>query len=885
MTCPNTGYQALRLPSNLSGPEPMPSPLSTSSSISQITSFHRGISTDTTASAVSSLSSVSSASSHASVPTPATTSNLIEPAIVLQEETGLRPSPPNKRDAYLFFHSSHTAPPGTLRTHPHAALPPARRLAILSCPSIGGLLCTGVECLKSCPQVESCTAFDLDVFRAALIKRNEEEVDVQLRTVCVVVQKDPKLVLGGENVLLKRLMAYDAACARDKILPLLLSHLAAASHTHLAQTPRSVPSPQSSGPEWTDTQAAHTALHLAYLLSYLTTGSPAQCQHLIGIGVVPHLVHLLSTSNVHNARTTECALTALGNLSADPSCRSVVVLSGVTDLLMRLLIIRRRREHEYWPSCGCIDCRSLPSRRLCMWILSLLARSMCSSSSPHFSNALTPLVQPLCLMMELEADADLCMHLLFFLYSTTTSTQGAYHFPLQPAQQSRHAELCALLPLSVLPLLVATLSHDEPNLAYAALSIISNLCFASLPLLRHLVESTPLVQQLALVWTQLASQSLTDIALLQRAQLNFVVSCLAASPCPAHLTLLLADTRLIDAQVIDLSSSLLPISRSAAWAVANLTRGWWSISRKDVEGRYTLNEDGGQARAETLERRRLLAAKPGLIRGLCALLSVEYEDDVEHAELLHVALVAASNLLSDEWWVHDLLRSEGQAGLAKADAIRHSNSRALELAQGFCSSPVLHAHPSHSLPPNATALHAATPVEGQQLPVYSCFQSACEAYHTSSAATFPTASLHHPPSSHPLTAAFLSHYGLALLSRLEHSRLWYVRRWCVWMVCVFFTEYCNRHELHREAEYEALNPIDVLREKEAVDVELSEGEDEAEGGDGDGEEGGGVLMERPNGAVAGKHLGDASKTGGERDEVVHWHAQGVTNGGTLGSSS
>ena len=748
--------------------------------------------------------------------------------------------------------------------------------------------------MKRCKQVESIAALDLDAIRAVLARRNEAEVDEQLRTICGVVQRDQSVVLGGDNQLMRRLIAHDAACARDKILPLLLSHLSAASQTHVSSTPESAPprapcpylpgsssSPAipSSGPQWTDTQAAHTALHIAYLFSHLTSGSPAQCQHLIGIGIVPHLTHLLASSTVHNARTTECALTALGNLSADPSCRSVVVLSGVTDILMRLLIIRRRREHEFYPDCNCIDCRSLPSRRMCMWILSLLARSMCSSSSPHFCNALSPLVQPLCAMTEVEADADLCMHLLFFLYSVTTSTSGAYHFPLSPSQQSHHATLCAAIPLSILPLLVATVTHEEANLAYAALSILSNLSFASLTLLTHLIESTRLIQQLAVVWGQLAGQSLTDISLLQRTQLNFIISCLAASPVHSHLIALLSETRLLDAMVLDLSSSLLPISRSAAWAVANLTRGWWSISRKDQNGNFHV-EDGGRAMVETRERRRLLAQKPGLMRGLCALLSVEYEDDVDHAELLHVALVAISNMLSDEWWVHDSLKNAGQGALEKAEAIRHSNNVALEVALGLCSSPVLHSHSQHTLPPHATAKHAAPPIDGQQLPPYSCFQSARQSYHACTAASFPTASPHHSSFSHPLTAAFLSHYGLALLSRLEHSRLWYVRRWCVWMVCLFFTDYCNRHDLHREAEYEAVNPL-AGQQKEEVDVDEDDtGMEEV------GEDSGGVLVDGPSGRVIGKHAVDGNGRDCDRKGgVVHWHEQAVAtgSGGSNGS--
>ena len=556
----------------------------------------RATSTDTTASAASSFSTASSSSStfpSSSVSTSVPTSTLVEPAIVLQEETGLRALPPNKSSAYLFFSSSHISPPDTLRTHRVAALPPARRLTVLSCPPTACLGCGDTEPSKRVERVDFVAAVDLDAVRAALMRRQQADADEQLRILCDVAQRDDRVVLGGENRLLARLMAHDAARVRDKILPLLLSHFSAASQGCLSSTHSST-SPASSSPQRTDTSAAHTALHLAYLFSYLTTGSALQCQHLISIGIVPRLTFLLASSTNHNVRTTECALTALGNLSADSSCRSLVVLSGATNILMRLLLVTRRREHELRPNCDCVDCHCLPSRRLCMWTLSLLARSMCSSSSPHFYSALAPLVQPLCALSEVETDAELSVHLLFFLYSFTTSSSDAYHFPLSPSQQSLHAQLCALLPTSILPALVSTLTHGNANLAYAALSIVSNLVFASLPQLTHLVESTQLMHQLTVLWTQLAGQSLTDISLLQRTQLNFIVSCLAASPCQSHLVQLLSETRLVDAMVLDLSSSLLPISCNAVWAVANLTRGWWSVSRKDESGQYRLYGDGGQ---------------------------------------------------------------------------------------------------------------------------------------------------------------------------------------------------------------------------------------------------------------------------------------------------
>ena len=479
---------------------PLSSSSPSSSSVSSISvswtppPVSRATSTDTTASAASSLSIATSASSlpstAGSVSTTAQTAAVVEPAIVLQEETGLRAPPPNKGNAYLFFASARTPPPGTLRTHSHAALPPARRLALLSCPPAVGEA-SGSECIERSKQVESIAAVNLDVLRAALMMRQDAQVDEQLRMLCGAVQRDEKMVLGGDNQLMTRLMTYDAACTRDKLLPLLLSHLSAASQVHLSSIPHPKPASASkSEPQRADTAAAHIALHLGYLFSYLTTGSASQCQHLIGVGIVPHLTHLLASYHVHHACTTECALTALGNLSADPSCRSVVLLSGVTDILKRLLIIRRRREHEFRSDCSCIECCTLPSRRLSMWVLSVLARSMVSSGPPQVYIVLSPLIQPLCAMTELEADADLLMHLLFFLYSVTAPSPGAYHFPLSSSQQSHHARLCALLPLSVLPLLVTALTHDDANLAYAALSTLANLSFASVALLTHLIEST-----------------------------------------------------------------------------------------------------------------------------------------------------------------------------------------------------------------------------------------------------------------------------------------------------------------------------------------------------------------------------------------------------------
>ena len=791
---------------------------------------------------------------------------------MLQEETGLRAPPPNKTAAYLFFSSSHIAPPDTLRTHRLAALPPARRLAVLSSPPTACAGYGGAEWDKRVKRVVSIDAVDLDALQAALMKREEAELDEQLQVLCEAAQRDDSMVLGGENQLMARLMAYDAARARNKILPLMLSHLSSASPARLSSTPHSSPSSASSSPQSTDPSAAHTALHLAYLFSYLTTGSALQCQHLISLGIVPRLTFLLASSTKHNVRTTECALTSLGNLSADSTCRSLVVLSGATDILMRLLLTTRRREHELRPNCDCIDCHCLPSRRLCMWILSLLARSMCSSSSPHFYSALAPLVQPLCALSEVETDADLSVHLLFFLYSVTTSSPDTYRFPLSPWQQSHHTQLCALLPQSILPALVATLTHDNASLAYAALSILSNLAFASLTQLTHLVESTHLLPQLTVVWTQLASQSLTDISLLQSTQLNFIVSCLAASPSQSHLVQLLSETRLVDAMVLDLSSSLLPVSRNAAWAVANLTRGWWSVSRKDQSGHYKLYEDGGRAMVETRERRRLLAEKPELMRGLCALLSVEYEEDADHAELLQVALVAVSNLLSDEWWVHDILRTEGQAGVEKADVIRRNYSLALELALGYCSSRSLHSHPSHPLPPDTISPHAALPVAAQQLPPYSCFQSACQASYVSTVASFPTASPHHPPSSHPLTAAFLSHYGLALLSRLESSRVWYVRRFAAWMVCLFFTEYCNRHELHLQADYEAVNELDLIKAKEVAGVEA------------EGKESGAARLDARAVVVDGRPVAEGISSG-KSNTHAHEHQEAGNTGCNSCSSS
>ena len=129
------------------------------------------------------------------------------------------------------------------------------------------------------------------------------------------------------------------------------------------------------------------------------------------------------------------------------------------------------------------------------------------------------------------------------------------------------------------------------------------------------------------------------------------------------------------------------------------------------------------------------------------------------------------------------------------------------------------------------------------------------------------------------------------------------------MVCLFFTEYCNRHELHRELEWEAVNPLDLLPGKEAVDVDLDGGNSSQDGGDSsdDGEErdarmrvdanggsgsGSGVLMDGPLGIVAGKRVVDMDNSSlssqgngnGSGSGVVHWHEQ-ATPTGSSGSSN
>ena len=307
--------------------------------------------------------------------------------------------------------------------------------------------------------------------------------------------------------------------------------------------------------------------------------------------------------------------------------------------------------------------------------------------------------------------------------------------------------------------------------------------------------------------------------MLQRLQLNFLVSCVAASPSPAHLRHLLRDSPLVDAMIADTASELLDISREAAWAVANLTRGYWPVQRKDREGRYDISERGGEVERETRERRRLLAGKPGLMRALCGLLALEFEDDDEHCELIQLGLVSVSNMLSDEWWVHERLRAEGEQGLRMAEETRRSNARALSLAKHLCPSiSVLHAHPPHRLSPEQQGDDAAV-ADALPLPPYPCFQdelsSSLPPQHY---ASFPTASPLHPADIHPLTAAFLLCRGLCLLARLETSALPFVRDYANWCVCLFFSEYCRNHDAeHLGHEYEmeaaAICPLKLLQQQ------------------------------------------------------------------------
>jgi hypothetical protein len=344
--------------------------------------------------------------------------------------------------------------------------------------------------------------------------------------------------------------------------------------------------------------------------------------------------------------------------------------------------------------------------------------------------------------------------------------------------------------------------HDEVNVSYAALSLLSNLAFSSVSSMETMLRAS-LLRALTSLYAQLSALPLSTGNVLQRLQLNFLVSCVAASPSPAHLRHLLRDSPLVDAMIADMASDVFDISKEAAWAVGNLTRGYWPVQRKDREGRYDIRERGGELERETRERRRLLAAKPGLMRGLCGLLALEFEEDDEHCELIQLGLVSISNLLSDEWWVHERLRADGDGGLRRAEETRRSNAKALSLAKHLCPSvSVLHAHPPCRLSPEQQSDDAAA-TDALPLPPYPCFQdglsSSLPPQHY---ASFPTASPLHPPAIHPLTAAFLNSRGLCLLARLEACTLPFVREYANWCLCIFFTEYCRDHEEHASHEYE-----------------------------------------------------------------------------------
>ena len=381
------------------------------------------------------------------------------------------------------------------------------------------------------------------------------------------------------------------------------------------------------------------------------------------------------------------------------------------------------------------------------------------------------------------------------------------------------ARLCSLIPASLWPALVQLVGHEEPNIAYGALSVLANLSFSSAAIVDGLLGAG-LLSALTSLWAALAQQPTSDANVLVHAQLSFIVSCIAASTSHAHLIQLIAHCPLLlEAMVADLSSPLLEISKEAAWSIGNLTRGYWGVQRKDLEGRYPLagGGGGGAEERETKERRRLLASKDGLVRGLCALLSLEYEEDEEHCELIQVALVALTNLLSDEWWVYAVLDVEGAEGLRRAQELRHSSSKALRAAQTLNQSlAALQAHGLVASPPvrldsfstsmsDDSSLTAESEDGSLPLPPFQCFDpsNVLDAHpNAKTYCAFPTASPLHPAATHPVSATFLACRGLPLLARLERSSLPFVREYAEWVLCLFFTEFCKEHDQHTAWEYE-----------------------------------------------------------------------------------
>ena len=749
-----------------------------------------------------------------SLSNPSTTSSAfptdyICPAAVLEEEIGLHPpshpstaSTSSKLPQYRLFYTSNQPPPGTLRTHRHAALPSSKHAPALACDFDGASLCgTTAPDDPIPPPLPPFTApQDVDLpFFVLCLRRGGDEATAALRQLLKACDATPP-PLDEDNPLLTRILQHDAQ-SKDRVLPFLFSTLSS-NATATVLMPG----------------AQMTLYMTAALLAYLSTGSLSQCQHLIEVGLLPHLLHLLQHHRTVHVRVSEAALTCLGNVCAYPTCRSVALVSGSVDLLAAIIRLERAPAHRYFPMCSCIDCRSTPSRRLAMWTLSLLARSCAlSASSPTSASVLlTPLIPLLCQGFEFESDPDISTHLVFFFYSLTASSSSQYNFPMSPAQQAAHWRLCSLVPVALYPTFVQLLGHEELNVVYGALSIISNLVFSSAHGLSALLQAE-LLHGLTRLYTSVREQSLSEANVLIHAQINFIVSVIAASPSHDHLMALMRDTPLVDAMICDVSSGVLEISKEATWALGNLTRGYWRVQRKDREGRYPLAAGGagGDEERETKERRTLLSRKEGLVRSLCSLLSLEFEEDEEHCTLMQVALVSITNLLSDEWWVYSVLNTAGPAGLKRAEEIRRSSSKAMEVAQtlsqsiqalraqGLVAASITRGEStSHDSTMSDDSAFSSTDGHSEvtPLPPFPCFNPSQVLSHHPNALTFcafPTASPLHPPELHPASAAFLACRGLALLGRLELSSLHHVSKYAEWVMCMMFTEFCSQHDLHR----------------------------------------------------------------------------------------
>ena len=736
-------------------------------------------------------------------PTSTLSPSFISPAAVLEEETSLHPptsstsSFPSKLPQYRLFHCSTTPPPGTLRTHRHAALPSSKRsfpIVVDFCSDGCGASSSSSPSTPALAPLSSPQACDLSLLIAALNRGGDDAV-AALRQLVAACADAPAPPPDEPNPLLTLILQHDVQ-HKDRLLPLLLSRLTSFPlplHPHQQQQ----------------------VYFIAGLFAYLTTGTSSQCQFLIEIGLLPHLIRLLSQHRAVHAFISEAVLTALGNVCAHPTCRAVALLSGSVDLLASILRLERAPTHRFSPHCSCIDCRSTPSRRLAMWTLSLLARSCAlpTSSSSSASALLAPLVPQLCRGFELETDPDVSTHLVFFFYSLTSSSASTYHFPMPSTQQAMHWQLCSLVPVSLYPTLLGLLGHEEVNVIYGALSILSNLVFSSADILSTLL-TCGLLPALTALYGSVRQQSLSEGNVLIHTQINFILSCIAASPSHGHMMALMTTSPFVDAMIADVNSSVLEISKEATWCIGNLTRGYWKVQRKDREGRYPLavGLTGGDEEKETKERRAILARKEGLIRSLCSLLSLEYEEDEEHCTLMQISLVAVTNLLSEEWWVYSLLNTKGPAGLRRADEVRRSSTKALEIAQTLSQS--LLALQSQGLvaanyakmgEPTTDmtndAMEADEPDKALPLPPFPCFNPSYVLSHHPNALSycaFPTASPLHTPEAHPASAAFLACRGLGLLARLEQSSLVHVSKFAEWVLCLMFTEFCRKHDEHRQ---------------------------------------------------------------------------------------